>query len=123
MLVFIVIACAAEKRQLRLDDTLRHYGSAIRWGAYADAQQLQKDVDQELDNDFLREIKVTSYEAIRQSVSEDGNRIDQTVEIRYYHQSQGTEKSLIDQQTWEYDEIGETWKLDGKIPKFKSAAQ
>jgi hypothetical protein len=119
LLPLLLVACAAKNRQVRLDNTLRHYENAIRWGRFPEAYALQKEPVKAPDFDYLKEIKVTAYEPIgRPVVSEEGNRIDQTVEIRYYHEDYGREEVLIDKQVWRYDDEREIWLRDGESPNF-----
>ena len=121
LLPLLLMACAAKNRQVRLDNTLRQYEYALRWGLYPEAYALQNEPAKVPDFDYLREIKVTAYEPIgRPVVSEDGSRIDQTVEIRYYHEDYGRERVLIDKQVWSYDEENDVWLLDGEMPSFKA---
>lgn len=120
LLPLLLTACAAKNRQVRLDNTLRQYEQAIRWGLFPEAFALRKEPAKVPDFDFLQEVKVTAYEAIGRPVGpEDGNRIDQTVEIRYYHEDYGREQVLIDKQVWRYDEEKVVWLLDSKMPEFK----
>jgi len=120
LLPLLLMACAAKNRQVHLDNTLRQYEQAIRWGLFPVAYALQKAPAKAPDFDYLREIKVTEYEPLgRPVVSEGGNRIDQTVEIRYYHEDYGKEQVLIDKQIWRYDEEKDVWLLDSAMPEFK----
>jgi hypothetical protein len=121
LLPLLLMACAANNRQVRLDNTLRQYEQAIRWGLYPEAYALQKEPARAPDFDYLQEIKVTAYEPVgRPVVSEEEHRIDQTVEIRYYHEDYGREQVLIDKQVWRYDEEREIWLRDGEMPNFKA---
>ncbi len=122
ILLFFVVAaaCATDKKQTKMDNILRSYKESIRWNAFVHAQALQKEITGPIDAE-LDEIKVTSYEVIKQEIKDDFTRLDQTVEIRFYHQQQAKEIKLIDEQTWLYDEKLETWQLDGGLPDFNSA--
>ena len=122
MLLFFVVAaaCATDKKLTKMDNILRAYKESIRWNAFVHAQALQKEITGPID-EALDEIKVTSYEVIKQEIRDDFTRLDQTVEIRFYHQQQAKEIKLIDEQTWLYDDELETWQLDGGLPDFNSA--
>ncbi len=124
LLIFFVvaIACSTDKKKTKMDDVLRSYRKSIRWNAFAHAQGVQKKIAGPIDTE-LGEIKVTSYDVIKQEISDDFTRVDQTVEIKFYHQRQGKELTLIDEQTWLYDEELEVWQLDGNLPDFSSAIQ
>ena len=122
-LLFVVLACATNKKEITLEDTLRFYETSIRWGEFGDAQALQKEITAPLDPEKYREIKVISYEVIRQEIRNDYSRLDQTVEIRFYHEQQGKVQKLIDRQTWLYDNEQGIWLLDSDLPDFNSAIQ
>jgi len=119
LLPLLLAACGTSSRQLRLDNTLWHYEDAIRWSRFPEAYALQKEPAKAPDFDYLQQIKVTAYEPVgRPVVSEDGDRIEQTVEIRYYHEDYGREQVLIDKQVWRYDEEREIWLREGAMPDF-----
>lgn len=123
LLTVSIAACSGAARQSSIDDTLRVYERSIRWGEYGDAQRLQKEIKKPLGRDDLREIKVVSYTVIGQRMSDDSKRLDQTVEIRFYHEQQGTIKTVTDQQTWIYNTDAKVWQLDDELPDFLSAIQ
>lgn len=123
LLAIFVVACSGAARQMSIEDTLRIYERSIRWGDYRDAQSLLKEIKKPLGRDDLREIKVVSYTVLGQRISDDSKRLDQTVEIRFYHEQQGTIRTLTDQQTWIYDTETEIWQLDDELPDFPSGIQ
>ncbi len=122
VLLFIVFGCATEKRRNAIHDTLRLYEKTLRWGAYREAQTLKLEVRKPLP-EGLNEIKVTSYEIVSQSVTEDADQLEQTVEIKFYHEQQGMIKTLMDRQTWVYDDKLDGWFLESELPDFMSAIQ
>ncbi len=87
-----------------MTETLWTYQSAIRWGRYADALEFQKDPQKNYDYLSVRNVKVTSYQVERKAFSEDGDRLHQTVEIRYIREPGIVEKTIFDKQDWFYDE-------------------
>lgn len=120
--VIVVTACSTDKKKTTMDNILRAYEQSIRWNAFVHAQALQKKITGPI-HEELSEIKVISYKVIKQEISDDFTRLDQMVEIRFYHQQQGKEIKLIDEQTWLYDDDLEIWQLDGGLPDFNSAIQ
>lgn len=123
LFVVAVAACSTDKKHRQMDGTLRLYEKSIRWGDYDGAQTVQKESRALIDSKILREFKVTSYNVIQQEIRDDFTRLNQTVEIRFYHEQQGKEIKLIDEQTWLYDNELETWLLDSGLPDFNSAIQ
>lgn len=123
LLLFALGGCSTDKKKMQMEDTLRLYGESIRWGQYAEAQTVQKDLNHFVDPECLKEIKVISYDVIRQEVHGDFDRVDQTVEIGFYHEQQGMVKKIIDRQSWVYDSEQGIWQLEGTLPDFSSAIQ
>ena len=117
-------ACGPNRREVRLDSTLSLYENAIRWGRYPEVFALQEVQTTAPDFSYLREIRVTAYEPLGDPVvSEQGNRVEQSVEIRFYHEQYGRERMVIDKQRWHYDEAHEVWLREGSMPDFRSATR
>ncbi len=102
------------------EDTLNAYGSAIRWGPFDKAVEFQNPAHRtRLDEAWLRNIHVTSYNPLYLK-EEDGSKVlEQKVEIRYINDQVGVEQSLVDRQLWRYYEDREKWVLESDIPNFR----
>lgn len=108
-------------KQKALESTLYAYESAIRWShirqAYGflrpeKAKQLK--IPAGLDN-----IRVTNYETLEPPVGvAEGDAVTQVVLIRFVEKDRQQERTLIDQQLWEYDAGVKRWYLVSKIPPF-----
>jgi len=96
------------------------YKQALQWSDWVAASGKLDSDGKKLDYqaiDELKQIKVTSYEVNEMKLSEDKLRVQQTVEIQYYHINRLVEKTLIDNQVWEYDEE-KGWRLVSGLPSF-----
>jgi hypothetical protein len=71
-----------------------------------------------VDFDFLKGIRVTSYEVVSKQLLPEQMEAKVTVSIDYYHDSMGTIRTISDHQLWWYDESQERWVLDGELPDF-----
>lgn len=119
----ILAGCASEQRKTSMDSTLRLYEKSIKWGLYSDAQSVvEKPEPQEL-LDRYEEIKVISYEVVHQEIVGDFEQLNQIVEIKFYHEQQGTIKTVRDPQVWIYNDDREAWVLESGLPDFISATQ
>jgi hypothetical protein len=105
---------------VELEDTLRAYDRAVRWGNYQIIPGFRsKDkADEQLAYDRLKSIRVTGYSQKQFRVSDKGTEADQVVEIRYYDENVGREKIEIDRQKWTYDSESNRWVLVSDLPKF-----
>ena len=115
-----LLGCSHDLHMMKTEEEMNSYGSAIRWGLFEKASDFQPpDKRAALDTDFLKDIRVTSYDPKYRS-EEDGNSIvKQTVEIRYYHEQNSVEHSVTDRQTWRFDKEKDRWFLESGLPKFK----
>jgi hypothetical protein len=84
---------------------------------------MREGVPRQLDLDYLKEIRVTRYDVVRQIAVGDDLKdpremlID--VAIDYYHDSTLRVESIKYQQLWWHDEVAEQWFLDSDLPDFK----
>jgi hypothetical protein len=118
---FVVVSgCATDKRKESMDGTLRLYEKSIKWGSYGDAQTLTDQPVPQETLDQYGDIKVISYEVIRQELVGDFEQINQLVEIKFYHQQQGKILTVRDNQVWVYDPEREIWRLQTGLPDFRS---
>lgn len=123
--VGLLSACASlkeEKRTNKLQETTQAYMSSLRWGYYDLASQMITNRDstpEPIDFDFLKRIRVTSYDTLNQFSNPELNSVQYVVQISYYHTDYGTVRSITDHQNWRYDEDAKRWFLDGNLPDFK----
>lgn len=119
--VFVLIGgCASDTRNRVLDDSLRLYSSAIRWGDFIGATKFYSDPSlySHIDFDKMKSVKVTSYEPFGGELTPDGMNLKQRVVIRYYDTGIGKEKEISDTQTWKYDSEREIWLLLSPMPSL-----
>jgi len=113
---------ADRKRSVYFQKTTRHYENNIRWGEFEAAVSFinpDEVTAPEPDPALLKRIRVTSYEVLSTTISDDHNVARVTVEIRYYDEDRMSEITLTDRQTWKYDEEEEYWYLASPLPAFK----
>ncbi|MGD8592315.1 MAG: hypothetical protein PVF82_05750 [Gammaproteobacteria bacterium] len=117
---FALYGCISNPKMVELEDTLRAYDRAVRWGNYQIIPGFRsKDkADEQLAYDRLKSIRVTGYSQKQFRVSDKGTEADQVVEIRYYDENVGREKIEIDRQKWTYDSESNRWVLVSDLPKF-----
>ncbi|KPJ99252.1 MAG: hypothetical protein AMK71_10055 [Nitrospira bacterium SG8_35_4] len=125
MCVLALLGCATynkHQQQERFEDMTEAYGNAIRWGKYEVANGFRDSKGKEAeipDFEYLKNIKVTSYELKAVNISQDGNTVHLDVEIEYYKIEQFIERTITDRQLWKYDEDEERWVLHSTLPDFK----
>jgi len=110
------------ERAKSFNKTIRGYEKAIRWGKFDLAQGFRKGPQQhisETERRRLQNIRITGYEAVNTSVSEDHSTATQLIRIRYYHDEYAVERTIMDQQTWVFDEDSSRWHLDSAVPRFR----
>lgn len=107
-----------------LNSTLDRYGSAIRWGEFAQASlYLRKPGATELPKPEKTladgSVRVTRY--VRQQVRLDNQqgRADVLVMIEYHGSFDTRIRELQDRQVWQYDADSGRWWLESGLPAFK----
>lgn len=125
ILVGLLAGCASlentRSRAKILDDTLKSYAATIRWSdieraeafldpAYREAHPLSV-----TDRGRYRQVQVSYYHEQPAVVVSD-TEVRQTVEIGLVNVNTQVARSIIDRQTWRYDEEAKTWWLASGLP-------
>ena len=124
LLILFIAGCASMSNQQMMDtlnETTRNYGDAIRWNYFELANNFRKEPDgsrQETDFSALKKLRVTAYEVLNRSLSDNHIQAGQTVEIKFYRMSDMIEKTIIDRQDWQYDINDKKWYLHSSLPNF-----
>lgn len=116
--------CGTISDAYRIDNyekTTRAYGRLIRWSDFEKAVLFLKlDASTSLpDLERVKQFRVTSYEALDSRFSNNKRTVTQIVKIEYLVLSRMAERTLTDQQVWEYSEADERWVLTSGFPAFK----
>jgi hypothetical protein len=120
--ILLLAACATQERSQSLTSTLSAYGGVLRWGDFASAAQF---VDPKLRAEHpLSELDLARYKQVRVTEYDDGagpvpispTEVQQTVKISLVNIHTQSERTLIDHQTWHYDEKAKHWWLTSGLP-------
>jgi hypothetical protein len=120
--ILLLAACATQERSQSLTSTLSAYGGVLRWGDFASAAQF---VDPKLRAEHpLSDLDLARYKQVRVTEYDDGagpvpispTEVQQTVKISLVNIHTQSERTLIDHQTWHYDEKAKHWWLTSGLP-------
>ena len=128
-LLLIILGCATISdldQKKKFSDLSKAYQTAILWSDFEYASRfLAEDAANEdaanmdrLDSSY-ENVRVTSFEKKRNIVDPDVNKIQQVVEIRYYWMDRMVEKSITDNQVWEWNADRRSWYLTSGLPVFE----
>lgn len=118
----LLAGCATQKRSSTLTTTLEAYGSTLRWGdfqtasKFIDPKVLKKDPLSELDMARYKQVRISDYDSGSGPVPIDDTHVQQVVHIGLINIHTQVERSLIDRQTWRYDEKDQHWWLTSGLP-------
>jgi hypothetical protein len=114
-------ACWHSTHLMKMETELTRYGETMRWGLYQQAADFRSpDKRTPFNSEQLKNIHVTSYSpTYTQETSPTSTIFKQTVEIHYYDEQTGVERSVTDNQTWRYDNEKDQWFLESGLPKFR----
>ncbi|MEO7916152.1 MAG: hypothetical protein ABIR16_00790 [Dokdonella sp.] len=120
----LLSACASDPTRGKtkaLDDAVRGYAATIRWG---DIEQAEAFIDPEfrtahplgsIERSRYRQIRVSGYtEQGVQRISD--NELQQAVTIELINENTQGVRSIMDRQTWRFDEKAQRWWLVTGLP-------
>ena len=122
--ILLLAACATQERSQSLTSTLSAYGGILRWGDFASAVQFidpevrAKHPLTELDLARYKQVRVTEYNDDAGPVPISKTEVQQTVRISLVNIHTQAERSVIDHQTWHYDEKTKHWWLTSGLPNI-----
>lgn len=117
-------SCATDKMRSKetvLTDTLRSYAATLRWGsvenaqAFIDPKVLAERPPTALELARFRQVQITGYNE-QPAIPVGENEVQQVVEIGLVNVNTQAARSVIDRQTWRYDEAGKRWWLMTGLP-------
>jgi hypothetical protein len=120
--LLLLASCATNQRSDLLTNTLTAYGSALRWGDFQSAEQFIEPKQREahpiskLDEARYEQVKVSEYDNGAGPVPLGDNEVQQTVHINLINVHTQSERSIVDHQTWQYDEKTKHWWLTSGLP-------
>lgn len=122
LLTMLLAGCATQRRSDSLTATITAYGNTLRWGDFQSAAQF---IDpklraahplSQLDIDRYKQVRVSDYDNGAGPVPLDANDVQQTVHIGLINIHTQSERSVVDHQTWHYDEVAKHWWLTSGLP-------
>lgn len=124
MTVLALSACAtidSKKKASIFETAMFRYSKAIRWSEFGLADEMRRLPEGQhkmQSTEYLRHIKITSYETLSTSSLTDDSSVRVTVRIVYYHDDTSKLNTLLDNQVWEYDEDKHNWFITTPLPLF-----
>ena len=125
----LLASCATDKmrsKETLLTDTLRSYASTIRWSpvenaqAFIDPKVLAEHPPSALELERFKQVQITGYNE-QPALPVGDNEVRQTVEISLVNVNTQAARSVIDRQTWRYDEEAKRWWLMTGLPVITQA--
>lgn len=109
-----------QKRASLLNDTVRFYTSAIRWGDFEGAASAIRPLEGDplaVDTTHLKGVRVLSNDYRLTAASEDANEAEMVAVFTYQLSDSASVKTVNQRATWWYDDQAQRWFLDGtKMP-------
>ena len=121
-IVLFLFGCATNAdRHFMLNQTLLTYEKTYRWGEYGNLLNFRKSDAQQAANALndYQNIRISGYQVKRQHPSDDQYKISLDVEISYFRTDNNRIQSVLDKQTWEYDNDAKRWYITSPLPVFK----
>jgi len=123
-LVAALASCAqTNEKTTKLDQTVRAYVHAIRWGDFSSAAAMIRTRDGKLPRTvdprrLEKEIRVTHYEYGVGARDPESERAIMSAKFRYYSVDTGRVHEVTQQAIWWFDPEERIWYLDDGLPDF-----
>lgn len=120
--VLLLAGCATKTRSDALTTTLTAYGSTLRWGDFQSAAQFIEPAIRaahplsKLDLARYQQVRVSEYDAGAGPVPTSDFDVQQTAQISLVNVHTQSERTIVDHQTWHYDEKTKHWWLTSGLP-------
>jgi len=120
--ILALAGCSTNQVDESRSEAFKQYETIIRWSQWdAAADFISLEYQEEhpitrLEMDRLRLFKVTAYTLRSTGVYDEGMTARQVVEIKMFNNTQGVERTIIDEQEWRYNEERKRWLLHSGLP-------
>jgi outer membrane murein-binding lipoprotein Lpp len=120
--MLLLAGCASQKRSDTLTATLNAYANVLRWDDFQSAAMfLDPKIRADhpltaLDMARYKQVKVSQYDEGNGPLPAGENQVEQTVHIGLVNINTQFERSIVDHQTWRYDEPSKHWWLTSGLP-------
>lgn len=120
--VLLLAGCATKTRSDALTTTLTAYGNTLRWGDFQSAEQFIEPAARaahplsKLDLARYQQVRVSEYDADAGPVPAGDFDVQQTAQISIVNLHTQSERTVVDHQTWHYDEKTKHWWLTSGLP-------
>ena len=128
--VALLSACGmARTKADQLDDNLRAYAGAIRWGAmseamaYMDPKVLTEQPISKFDLDRFAQFRVVGYRVQNAPVIDQNNTARQQVIIELVNKHTQNPRMVLDNQVWQFDAELKRWVLQSGLPKLENVVE
>lgn len=124
LVLLLQTACgtSGEQRKLEtLDDAIKNYAYALRWGRIDDAlaYHINEDgVRPEIDTSVMDSVRVTSFRITLRELDSEQTEAMVEGEMSYYLEQSGTLRDIEYRQRWWYQPDSKKWFLDSPFPEF-----
>jgi hypothetical protein len=122
LVALVLIGCGSLKdgrKADRLEASLSHYGSALRWSYFDSAFALRDPQQAHVPLPDMRNVRLTGYEVVQAPVLEGEETAIQLVRIEYVRDDEQRVQVILDRQHWRYDPERQTWWLLSPLPSFR----
>jgi len=106
------------RRNSHLEDSLLYYKIQMDRSNFAEAARFRKP-ESKWDVSGLDRFQITFYEVRGSHSSDNGNKIERQVFLRYLDRNTMRERSTVYNETWVYNSESSQWLLEGEPPVFQ----
>ncbi len=120
-------ACGTLPKERKQEETLNLFHQTLRFSEYdgligfMDTEYLEENPITRLEVNRLKQFQISGYKVRSVVASEDGETLNQVIEVSMYNRRTATERRVIYHEKWLWhDDLG-SWRLHSGLPKVTQA--
>lgn len=116
-------ACGTLPKERKQEETLNLFRQTLRFSEYEallgfiDTEYLEENPITRLEVNRLKQFKVSGYKVRSVVASEDGDTLNQVIELRLYNVRTAAERRVLYREEWRWHEDQGSWRLHSGLPK------
>ncbi len=125
--VVLLSACGTLPKERKQEETLNLFHQTLRFSEYdglvgfMDTEYLEENPITRLELSRLKQFQISGYKVRSVVASEDGETLNQVIELSMYNRRTATERRVLYHEIWRWHEDLDAWRLHSGLPKVTQA--
>ncbi len=117
------VSCGTLPKDRKQEETLNLFRQTLRFSdfeallGFMDTEYLEENPITRLEVNRLKQFQVSGYKVRSVVASEDGETVNQVIELRFYNVRTAAERQVLYHEEWRWHDDLKAWRLHSGLPK------